>query len=288
MCCPCRPICFSPKESCRRDSGAGGMPRARAAEIRAMPLFAGLKSELLQQMMADATVITAPRGTLLFTLGSNADCFYLVLTGQVKLFALLCDGRESIIEIIHPVASFGEAAMLAGQGFPVNAEIIEDADLIRVGKRAFLNSLHRDHAVAYRMLAAMSAWQHRLAGEANLLRQQPAWQRVAEYLLSLASTDNSEAVIRLPFSKEVLASRIGIRRESLSRVLARMRLFGVETSGSTIRIRDLDLLRGMLRRGGTLAVTESVTVGVTMGVAGAVAGGVAGGVTELERGSSRR
>jgi CRP-like cAMP-binding protein len=211
--------------------------------VREMPLFAGLPAEVLQRLMADAAPVTHQRGKLLFSAGAAADCFFIVLSGQVKLFALLPDGRESVIEVIRPVSSFGEAAMLAGRSFPVNAEVIEEAILIRVGRNAFLAALHSDHQTAYRILASLCGWQQRLAGEVQLLREQPAWQRVAEYLLTLAAGQSGEAVIRLPFTKEVLASRVGIRRESLSRVLARLRLLGVESNGGEVHIADLAVLR---------------------------------------------
>lgn len=249
MTCPCRPLCFSPRHDCSTEVGPDDLPRTRAQEIRSLPMFAGLNGELLQRMMADAHPVESARGTLLFTEGSPADAFYVVLEGQIKLFALLSDGRESIIEIIRPVATFGEAAVLAGGGFPVNAEVIEDAVLIKIGRRAFLSTLREDHQVAYRILAAMATWRLRLSSEAYLLRQQTAWHRVAEYLLSYASVNGQGTSFRLPFSKKVLASRIGICRESLSRVLARMRPLGVRTNGLTIHISDPEMLQEMLRQG---------------------------------------
>jgi CRP-like cAMP-binding protein len=241
MGCPCRPVCFDPKLSCDPDASAPG--RSLAETIAAMPLFAGLDKAVLQRLLADAQPLDVSRGTLLFGAGEPSDCFYVVLSGQVKLFALLPDGRESIIEVIRPVSSFGEAAMLGGRVFPVNAEVIETGTLIRVGRRAFMTVLNADHQVGYRMLAGLAEWNLRLTGELHLLRGQQAWQRVAEYLLTLAPKDAETVSLRLPFSKEVLASRMGIRRESLSRVFGRLRALGVETSGSHVRINDLAALR---------------------------------------------
>ncbi len=248
MSCPCRALCFTPKAGCPSVAARaleGPLPRAMsvARTIHQMPLFAGLEPDMLQRLMADVALVRQPAGTLLFSDGTDADCFYVVLSGQVKLFALLPDGRESVIEVIGAVSSFGEAAMLAGTGFPVNAEILEDSELLRVGRRAFVATLRSDHALAYRMLSALCGWQQRLTGEARLLRGQQAWLRVAAYLLSFTAGRSGRADIRLPFSKEVLASRIGIRRESLSRVLNRLRILGVTSSGSMVTIGDVDGLR---------------------------------------------
>lgn len=254
MSCPCRQICLVPKPGCTRPHGS--LPRHRttgpqlAAQVMALPLFGGIDHAVLEKLMADATALTCERRTLLFSAGTVADCFYIVLDGQVKLFALTPDGRESIVEVFTPVSSFGEAAMLSQGPFPLHAEVIEDATLIRVGRRAFVNTLRSDHAVAYRMLASMCRWHQRLSGEIRHLKQLPPWQRVAEFLLALTDAREGEALVALPFNKEVLASRVGIRRESLSRVLARLRELGVRTEGNAVRIDDVGNLRRLCAEAG--------------------------------------
>lgn len=253
MTCPCRQICLAPKPNCTR--GTASLPRHRTAgprlatEVMGLPLFGGIDHAVLEKLMADASAVACDRRTLLFSAGSRADCFYIVLDGQVKLFALTPDGRESIVEVFTPVSSFGEAAMLSAGTFPLHAEVIEDATLIRVGRRAFVNTLRSDHAVAYRMLASMCRWQQRLSGEIRHLKQLPPWQRVAEFLLALTDAREGEAVVDLPFNKEVLASRVGIRRESLSRVLGRLRDLGVRTEGNAVRIDDVGSLRRLCADG---------------------------------------
>ncbi|MBV5325391.1 MAG: Crp/Fnr family transcriptional regulator, partial [Rhodospirillaceae bacterium] len=211
--------------------------------ITALPLFDGIQSDILNRLLADSNTISRRRSTLLFGAGDEADCFYIVLDGGVKLFALTQDGRESIVEIFGPGTSFAEAAMLSTGRFPLHAEVIEDATLIRVGRRAFLHTLNSDHSLAYRMLAALVKWNRRLASEIWDLKELTPWQRVAEFLLAQTNAVEGKAVVALPFNKEVLASRVGIRRESLSRVLGRLRVLGVRTSGNSVHMEDVALLR---------------------------------------------
>ncbi|KIL99968.1 transcriptional regulator Crp/Fnr family [Paramagnetospirillum magnetotacticum MS-1] len=211
--------------------------------VAALPLFDGILPQVLNRLLADSATILRRRSTLLFGAGDEADCFYIVLDGAVKLFALTQDGRESIVEIFGPGTSFAEAAMLSTGRFPLHAEVIEDATLIRVGRRAFLYTLHSDHALAYRMLAALVKWNRRLAAEISDLKELTPWQRVAEFLLAQTPATQGRVDVQLPFNKEVLASRVGIRRESLSRVLGRLRVLGVHTTGNSIRIDDVNRLR---------------------------------------------
>ncbi|CDK98620.1 conserved protein of unknown function, containing cyclic nucleotide-binding-like [Magnetospirillum gryphiswaldense MSR-1 v2] len=247
MTCPCRTLCLVPKPECTKAQSQ--LPRHRAAgpmlakQVMALPLFDGLEHDILERLMADSTALTLERRSLLFSAGAVADCFYIVLDGQVKLSALTPDGRESIVEVFTPVSSFGEAAMLSMGVFPLHAEVIEDATIIRVGRRAFVATLRSDPVVGYRMLAGMCRWHQRLSSEIRHLKEIPPWQRVAEFLLALTDTRQGQAVVALPFNKEILASRVGIRRESLSRVLARLRDMGVRTEGNSVRIDDVASLR---------------------------------------------
>lgn len=247
MTCPCRVLCLVPKPECSK--ALDTLPRHRASgpalakQVMALPLFSGLDHDILERLMADSTALTLERRSLLFSAGAVADCFYIVLDGQVKLSALTPDGRESIVEVFTPVTSFGEAAMLSSGVFPLHAEVIENATLIRVGRRAFVATLRSDPLVGCRMLAGMCRWHQRLSSEIHHLKQIPPWQRVAEFLLALTDIRDGQAVVALPFNKEILASRVGIRRESLSRVLARLREMGVRTEGNAVRIDDVASLR---------------------------------------------
>ena len=245
--CPCRPACEGPTADCDRTLATParlfrGSPSA-CEVIGSLPLFDGIPSVVLYRLLGDANTISRDRGSLLFSAGDPADCFYIVLDGVVKLFALTQDGRESIVEIFGAGTSFAEAAMLSTGRFPLHAEVIEDAALIRVGRRAFLHTLRSDHGLAYRMLAALVTWNRRLASEIRDLKELTPWQRVAEFLLAQTAAREGKVTIALPFNKEVLASRVGIRRESLSRVLARLRVLGVRSSGNCILMDDVALLR---------------------------------------------
>jgi CRP-like cAMP-binding protein len=105
------------------------------------------------------------------------------------------------------------------------------------------------------LLGGLSRWQSRLIHEISELKSKSPGQRLATFLLALAAkavdadSGNSERV-RLPLTKSVLASRIGIAPESLSRALNRLKTVGVETHGREVEITDLDALRRLVREGG--------------------------------------
>ena len=77
----------------------------------------------------------------------------------------------------------------------------------------------------------LGRWQLRLMTELRQLKAHTPAQRLGWYLLRLADASTGAARIKLPYRKSIIAGRIGITPESLSRALARLAEFGVETLG---------------------------------------------------------
>ena len=211
------------------------------------PLFEGLPRESLADLLDGASARSYVDDTLLFSAGDRADCFFVVVEGAVRLFALNEDGSESIIEIFSTGASFAEAAMFASGRFPVNAEAMAGSRLLRIDAAMFLRRLAEDKASAFKMLASIGRWQLRLMGELYHLKAQTPAQRLAWYILQLTDVDTGAVTVRLPYRKSLIASRIGIAPESLSRAMARLGDLGVKSSGDEVTIGDVEKLRRFCR-----------------------------------------
>jgi CRP-like cAMP-binding protein len=210
------------------------------------PLFAGIPREQLLTLIDGAAVSSFPEAGLLFSQGDKADRFFLVLTGRVNLFALTDKGDQTIIEVFDKGWTFAEAAMFSSGKFPLNAEVNAGSRLLCIPVGSFLRRLSENRELAFKMLSALSRWQHHLLKEIAELKSKSPVQRLGAFLLDLAHADDAtEGVIgvRLPVTKTVLASRIGIAPESLSRAIARLRNVGVESHGRELVITDVAALR---------------------------------------------
>ncbi len=211
------------------------------------PLFEELPQESLADLLEGASVRSYEDDTLLFSAGDRAECFFVVVEGAVRLFALNEDGSESIIEIFSAGASFAEAAMFASGRFPVNAEAMAGSRLLRIDAAIFLRRLGEDKASAFKMLASIGRWQLRLMGELYHLKAQTPAQRLAWYILQLTDVDSGSVTVRLPYRKSLIASRIGIAPESLSRAMARLVELGVKSRGDEVTVNDIQKLRRFCR-----------------------------------------
>ena len=186
--------------------------------LKQLPLFSALDETDLALVASCAVQRRARAGEYLFRRGESCNSFHLLIEGRVKLVVGSPDGQERVIDVVGPGQSFGEACMFLGKPYMVNAEIVEDAVLIRVPKRVVMEEIERNPDFAKRMLGGMSHRLHQLVGDLESISLRSAAQRVANYLLRCAESSTDGQIV-LDISKGLIAARLNITREHFSRVL---------------------------------------------------------------------
>ena len=156
----------------------------------------------------------------------------------------------ALIETFDAVHTFAEAAIFSSAQFPLNCEVTAGSQLVHIAAAGFLRRLSENRRLAMLLLGGLARWQMRLIREISSQKNTSPAQRLASFLVALAPAGEGGAHVRLPLSKGVLASRIGIAPESLSRALSRLKAVGVESRGREVVITDLDALRRLMREGG--------------------------------------
>lgn len=212
-------------------------------QVANVKFFKGLAQEDITNLLKNAVVIEEEKGSLLFSQGDPANRFYILLDGRVKLFTANEDGEESIVEIFNPVCSFAEAAMFASGRFPVNCETVLRTRLVRVDGDHFLRSLKDTPRIGQTILKKISMRYRHLLHEIIQLKTQSPAQRLGAFFLSLAEENEDGTAVALPYDKNLIAARVGMKPESLSRALVRLRDIGVDCRKKELIVADLDKLR---------------------------------------------
>lgn len=209
--------------------------------LRNSSLFAELSDENLLCLAENCRVAEHPRGHSLFLHGDPASSFYLVTEGCVSVFRDTPDGSRTVLHIAHEGETFAEAAALKLGHYPASAEAASDCSLIEIPAVAFREVLSRDPDLALRVIGSLSMRLRMLVKEVEQLTVKNASQRVGGFLLELVSvTEGNQATVALPYEKALVAAKLGMKPESLSRALANLRRFGVEsTRGADIHIHDV-------------------------------------------------
>lgn len=231
----------------------GSLTAEELEVVRRLPLFSALSPEELAEILTTSSVKTLPKGQILFHAGDAADSFYVMLNGWVKVFRLTPDGDESVLGLFTRGESFAEAAMLLGGRYPANAEIVEDARLLRIDSQPFHNMVRSIPEVALSMLSSMSRHLHLLVNEIEQLKTRTTTERFVDFLLRMCQAREGPAIISLPYDKTLIAQRLAMKPESLSRVLAKLRRIGVRSEQRRVIIADVarlvDFRTGMTEQG---------------------------------------
>jgi CRP/FNR family transcriptional regulator, dissimilatory nitrate respiration regulator len=219
---------------------------ADLAVVRQTPLFSGVGPESLQPLLANATVQRLPAARRCFLQGDPADAFFVVLDGWIKLYRLSSTGEEAVMAVFTRGQSFAEAAAFALGTFPVSAETATDARLLRIPTGNLEQLICQMPEIALAMLASTSRHLHALVQQIEQLKTHTGAQRVAEFLVSLCPVAEGSCNIGLPYDKALIAARLGMKPESLSRAFSKLRGYGVRIQHNTAVIQDVRRLVGYI------------------------------------------
>ena len=219
-------------------------------DLRRAYVFAEMSEPHLQTVVSNMQEIHLNAGGALFRQGQPAERFFFLRDGLIKLFRLSPEGDEKIIEIIRPGETFAEAVMFMGVHgrYPVNAEAVNESHLYGFDQKTFLNLLRESSDTTLGLLGSMSRRLHMLVNQIESLTLQNATYRLVAYLLEEIPRDvKTSPEVQLTTPKGVIASRLAIQPETLSRILAKLRQGGlIEVQGNHITIRDVRSLRNLV------------------------------------------
>lgn len=205
--------------------------------IASISLFKGLPREHVEALARITREEEYKSGDMIFNEGEKGHGFYVVLSGQVKIFKLAADGKEQILHILGSGEPFAEVPVFAGQHFPASAQVLKTAKVLFFPRNDFIELVKQYPLLALNMLAVLSIRLRRLTQmvEDLSLREVPA--RLAGYLLDLSERSSGSDELVLDIGKGQLASFIGTIAETLSRTMKKMHRQGlINLEGTRIQI----------------------------------------------------
>lgn len=192
------------------------------------PLFRGLAREDLTALASIGLPKGLSKGEILFMEGSASSGFFLVLKGKVKLYKMSPGGKEQILHVHAPGEIFAEGTLHEGATYPATAAATEDSQVLLFLLLDFQRLLGKRPAVATNLIARLSQRLRQMAGLVEDLSLREAPSRLARYLLGRSDGEVFPGtVVKLGIRKGELASLLGTRGETLSRIFRRLTEAGV-------------------------------------------------------------
>ncbi len=214
-----------------------------AAQI---PVLSSLKPVSLAVLMTAANLVNLRPGQALFRQGEPATSFSIIVEGWVKLYRVTPAGDEVVLNVLTRGESFAEAVTFASGQYPAAASAVTRARVLTIPADHVVSCIREMPDIAIAMIASTSHHLHWMAQRVEQLIAQSATQRVADFLISLAQCNKGSCTIPLPYEKSVIAGRLGLQPESLSRVFAKLRSVGVDVRAAHVVVNDVARLRELV------------------------------------------
>lgn len=210
-----------------------------------LPIFAGVRHNDLQSVVAQCSMVSARRDTVLARRGEHVTGIFAVAEGSVKLSLRNGTTDERVLRVLGPGKTFAQASALLGEPLPYDALALRESKVVVIPTAAIFSLIEGDASFARQLVLQLAQSELELYGEMQSSTFMTGAQRLASYLAQLAGKDGApgSCTVQLPFSKTLLAARLGMKKETLSRLLRRFSSAGlINVTRGEIDIRDRDRL----------------------------------------------
>ena len=210
-------------------------------QMQKLDLFQGVPAEKLKTLAERSRYRTYRAGEMFIGETDPAHAFYVIVTGQVKLYKSSPEGKEQTLYLLRPGDPFGMCTAFAIDSFPANAMALEESGILMIPGPVMETVATSEPRLLLNIIQILS---DRLKESMTLieslsLKEIP--QRLASFLLHALTRNGDSEINRLELTitQRELAKILGATPEALSRAVRKMSNAGIlAMDGRTIRILD--------------------------------------------------
>ncbi|AOG06412.1 cyclic nucleotide-binding domain-containing protein [Bosea sp. RAC05] len=225
-------------------------------EMRTLPLFVGVASTHVESMLRASFLQRFPAHVELAREGDPADFLHVIIDGQIEMYSAYRD-RETTISVIGPGHSFIVAAVILDRVYLKSARALLPSRVLLIPAEAVRRSFGEDAAFSRALALELAGAYRGVVRELKNQKLRSSLERLANWVLTHHGESGGTGRFELPFDKKVLASRLGMAPEVLSRSIAALVPYGVKVSGRVVEIGDMVALNGLAHPSPTIDGTVS-------------------------------
>lgn len=217
-------------------------------QVENLALFTGLAESELQKLFAAGKQRSVAKGETLFLYGDKIKHFYIVKSGVFKLGRTTPEGQHKTLDILKAGEAMCAAEIMDScHGHRMTAEAVENSEVVEFPAMWLKDSVRNHPDFALNLLSAISSRAHMAEVEAEHQATMSAPQLVACFLQRISILHGFDPKgFELPYSKALIASRLGMEQETFSRTLNKLKDHGIIVSGNHVSIHDLEKIERYL------------------------------------------
>ncbi|HEX4506835.1 MAG TPA: helix-turn-helix domain-containing protein [Alphaproteobacteria bacterium] len=201
------------------------------------PWLAAVPVATLDRLAELSMLHRMPPNSVLFEQAESPAFAQLLVQGSIELLAAR-GAEETLVEFVRAPDLLLPAAVLNQQPYLLRARVLDEATLVMIQAEAFRQAVVSDRALCLAVLACQAAQFRRQIKHAKNLQLRSAEERVGCYLLRLTEDATPGQPVRLPLEKRLIASQLGMTRETFSRTLATLARHGLRVEGDLVHLEN--------------------------------------------------
>lgn len=219
--------------------------RAYSDILNNMRLFTGVPVKERDALLSQGHLKHLHTGEMLFNHGDPIKSFYIVCGGSLQMTRELPDGRHLTTDISSAGRTIGKTSILerCHKFHRVSARALEETTVLEFPAK-WLSDISNHPVFSLNILAAISDYTKDVELEAEQRTTMTASQRLACFLLRICTLHHLDPRrFELPYSKTLIASRLGMKPETFSRTLATLEEHGIRVANTTVTFENVDLIQ---------------------------------------------
>ncbi|HEX2980058.1 MAG TPA: Crp/Fnr family transcriptional regulator [Anaerolineaceae bacterium] len=203
--------------------------------LRAIPLFAGLSPQALDDIAASGIARKVSEAGFFFMQGDPGEDLFLLTQGRTRITQVTPDGQQVILHVVNPWEVFGLIALTEGGNFPASAQAMDESQAITWDRETLRALVEKHPRLAMNAMNIMSGRLHEFQDRIRELSTEKVERRLARALLRLVRQSGRKegpgVVIDLPVTRQDLAEMTGTTQFTVSRILSRWERDGLIDAG---------------------------------------------------------
>ena len=207
-------------------------------------MFSDIETESLRGLSEKAHILNKQKNETIFCQDETASLCYYLIEGHIKLSRNTSDGDENVIDIVSSGALIGDSSFFNDGLYSYNADTVSPVKLVGLPLVPLSSLVKKDPQFCCQMLRHIAGQALEKDKELERRTLQETSHRVGCFILSLCEDHASGSIdVELPYEKALVAKRLGMRPETLSRSLQRLHDdTGVSIKGTLISVPDIKKL----------------------------------------------
>ena len=207
---------------------------------RSIPLFAGLSIQEREIFLQGGGVFSYPCKKSLFHTGDRVNFIYILCSGTVQEFRETLDGHEVTFNIYKAGDMFCKTELfLEDSPHLTSARAADEVHVLELPIGPFKENLQKYAPVRNHLILSLAQLAAMKQVEVEQQITLTSTEILATFLRQLCSTYGLDPRgFTLPYKKSLLASRLGMELETLSRALPKLKAHGIQVKGPHVCFLD--------------------------------------------------